>query len=286
MISDLPVSVDLPDPLGGQVIAWVERDLGWQVVEPGGLLRPVLALATAPQDGVPWIAVLDGSADDDRAMTLLAAGAEDVIGWPDERDRIALAATRLDVGRARPARGPRLTVAGAAGGVGTSTVALAVGGLLAWSGASVLVAGDDALPVLAGVDDHRATSGAHAPVDGVPNLSVAGRRADASTVPWAGDVVVVDDGTRASPSTTLVVARPDAWLRRAADTGRPVVVIGDQPLRARDVRTLLGETLLVQLPSSIRVARAGAAGRVPTSLPGRWLAQLGDALRRVGRWTP
>jgi hypothetical protein len=284
MIDDLPVAVALPAPLDAEVVAWVEGDLGWQVVDAGGSLAPVLALADAPQGDAPWVAVVDGIPDAAAVTALLTSGAEDVVGWPDGRGRIPLIATRIDVHRRVAPRGVRLEVAGVAGGVGTSTLTLALGGLLAWGGAAALVVGGDGLLALAGDAGRRAAAGTHVAVDGVPRLSVTSRHGGIATAAWTGDVVVVDAGTRVTPSTTLVVARPDGALRRAAHADHPVVVNGDRPLAAADVRGLLGRPPVAHLPWSARVARAGVAGRVPAGLPGRWLRHLGDALRRVEGW--
>jgi hypothetical protein len=285
MIDDLPVAVALPAPLADAVIAWVEHDLGWQVVDADGSLPPALALADAPCAGVPWVAVTDGDPGDEAATALLSAGAEDVVDWPAGRARIPLIATRVDVHRRDVSPGTRLAVGGTAGGVGTSTVALAIGGLLAWGGATVLVVGGDALPALAGAAAQAdATTGSHTAVPGVPGLSVAGRRGDA-VVPWTGDAVIVDDGTRVTQATTLIVARPVAGLRRARGVDRPVVVNGHLPLRPPDLPRILGRQPLVQLPWSVRVAQAGVAGRVPTGLPGRWLRDLGCGLRGLERWS-
>lgn len=283
MIDDLPVSVALPAPLDVAVAAWVERDLGWQVVEPDGSLAPALALADAPCGRLPWIAVTDGPPDDDAVTALLTAGAQDVVAWPDDRERIPLVATRVDVHRRVAPHGIRLSIGGVAGGVGTSTLALAVGGLLAWGGASVLVVGGDAMLTLAGVRGHDQT-GAHVGVPGMDGLSVTGRHGDTTTVPWAGDVVVVDAGTRVGATTSLVVTRPDAGLRRAAEVDRPVVVNGHRPLAPAQARRLLGRPPLAHLRWSTRVAAAGVGGRVPAGLPGRWLRELGDGLRALERW--
>ena len=284
MIDDLPVAVALPAPLDAAVTAWVERDLGWQVVDRTGPLPPVLALADAPCAGVPWIAVTDGPPDDGTVMAQLTAGAEDVVGWPDGRERIPQVATRVDVHRRPTPRGARVSVAGVAGGVGTSTVALAIGGLLAWGGASVLVVGG-AVPGLAGASGRAQSAGAHVTVAGVADLSVSAGRGDAAAAGWDGDMVVVDDGTRATSSTTVLVSRPDAGLRRASELVRPVVVNGRSPLGLAETRRLLGRPPLAQLPWSVRVARAGLAGRVPAGLPGRWLDELGNGLRRLEDWS-
>lgn len=281
MIEDLPVAVVLPPPLADRVTAWVERDLGWQVVDPDGSLPPALVLTDAPCGALPWIAVTDGAPVDDHVTAKLTAGAEDVIAWPDDRDRIPLVAARVDLHRDVVPRGLHLSVSGVAGGVGTSTVALAIGGLLAWAGAAVLVVGGDALRALAGT---RHPGGpAHAPVSGVPGLSVAGRDVDVGTLAWSGDVVVRDGGTRVTADTTVLVARPDGALRRASRLRQPVIVVGDRPLGPRDAERALGRPAIARLPWSARVARAGLLGHVPSGLPGRWLDALRGGLRGIGR---
>ena len=285
MIQDLPVVVALPEPLDGQVTLWVERDLGWQVVDGDGPLLPALALADRPHGGLPWIGIVDGAADQHRTRALLEAGAADVIGWPDDRARVPLVAVRVDVHRRRAPRGRRVVIAGVAGGVGTTTIALASGGLLAWRGATVLVTGSRALGELAGVAG--AASGAHRAVGGVPRLSVS--VADGRAPAWDGDLVVVDDGVvggvgmGTSAGATVLVSRPDAGLRRARVSGRPVIVVGDGPLATGEVVRVLGRPPLAHLPYSARVARAGLTGRVPASLPGRWLRSLEAGLRELER---
>ncbi|HSJ45876.1 MAG TPA: hypothetical protein VK923_14450 [Euzebyales bacterium] len=285
MIDDLPVVVALPAPLDAVVTAWVERDLGWQVVDPAGPLRPILALADAPCGGLPWIAVTEGPPDDGVVTAQLTAGAEDVVGWPEGRERIPVVATRVDLTRRIGPRGPRVSVAGVAGGVGTSTIALAVGGVLAWGGASVLVVGGGALLELTGSSGRAHSVGTHVAVAGAAGLSVSAGRGDAAGAGWAGDVVVVDDGTRVTSSTTVLVTRPDAGLRRAREHDLPVIVNGRSPLGPSDARRALERAPLVQLPWSVRVARAGLDGRVPSGLPGRWLDELGTGLRRLERWS-
>jgi hypothetical protein len=293
MTEDLPVTVALPAPLDTRVTAWVERDLGWQVVDPTGLLAPVLALADHASGALPWIAVTDGPPAGEQIRRHLTSGAVDVVGWPQDRLRIPLLAARIDQRRRSGAATSRLTVAGVAGGVGTSTVALAIGGLLAWSGAAVLVSGDAELVAMAGAgsvpgDPGEPTGGRTAPaaVPGVPGLSVVGEATDVAVAAWSGDVVVVDAGTLVGADTTLVVSRPDRALRRAGTFDRPVVVVGEQPLSARDARRLLGTVPLAHLRTSARVARAGLVGRVPAALPGAWLRELREGLARLGRWSP
>jgi hypothetical protein len=293
MIEDLPVTVALPAPLSTQVATWVERDLGWQVVDAAGVLAPALALADRTCGALPWIAVTDGPPAAEHVRRHLTSGAVDVVGWPQDRLRIPLLAAQIEQGRdAADTETSRLTVAGVAGGVGTSTIALAIGGLLAWSGAAALVSGDTDLLALAGVagpggsrHDAAPTAAAPAAVPGVAGLSVVGRGADVAAGAWSGDVVVVDAGTAVTSDATLVVSRSDRGLRRAGAFGRPVVIVGDQPLVARDARRLLGAPPLVRLPLSARVARAGLEGRVPAALPGTWLRELRAGLTRLERWS-
>lgn len=293
MIEDLPVAVALSPPLDTWVATWVERDLGWQVVDPAGPLAPVLALADQACAGLPWIAVTDGSPGAEQIRSHLTSGAVDVVGWPQDRLRIPLLATQIDQSRAGGAAvTTRITVAGVAGGVGTSTIALAIGGLLAWSGAAVLVSGDPELVTLAGsgrpadlFDDGSHRSMTPSAVAGVPRLSVVGEGTDVAASAWSGDVVVVDAGTAVTAETTLVVSRPDRALRRAGASNRPVVLVGNQPLSTRDARRLLGTSLLAHLPTSARVARAGLEGRLPAALPGAWLRDLRDGLARLEQWS-
>lgn len=150
MLDDLPVAVALPAPLDADVAAWAEGDLGWQVVEAHGSLTPALALSDGPVGRLPWIAIAAGALDARTVTALLTAGAEDVVAWPGDRERIPVVATRIAVHRRSATGGSRLAVAGVAGGVGTSTISLAIAGLLAWGGAEVLAVGDDDLLTLAG----------------------------------------------------------------------------------------------------------------------------------------
>lgn len=302
-LRDLPVTVDLHGALAQEVVAYVEGEAGWQVVADAGPPRPVLALADRPLAGRPCVVVVDGRPDADQTRAALLAGALDVVGWPDDRAR--LLEVPLRVLAARPAGGTTavLRVGGAAGGVGTSTVALALAGLLAWSGRRTAVAGDDDLLRLCGLGPWRGPGVAevaalHAtdarrevvelarPVAGVPGLCALGGAGAGWTVDQAGpagagswpmDAVVVDLRDRPI-GADLVVARPDAGLRSIAGTHTPVVLVGEGPLDARGVRRVIGRPPLLWLPASARVARAGLAGRVPSALPGRWLAAVRAAM--------
>lgn len=333
--ADLPVRVDLPGVLGQEVVAWVEVEAGWQVVAEAGPPSPALALAAAPVPGTATVIVVDGPPTAAQVRDGLLAGALDVVGWPDDRDRLLDAPVRASSG-SRPRGGPSVVgVAGAAGGAGTSTVALGVAGLLAWAGRrTVVVGGDDLVtlctpsgwsgpgaPELAALDPAGAAAELATlvrPVPGVDGLAVLGGGAAAARpAGWPVDAVVLDlrtagvgrggdgpggagrggdrpggapggaqRGVRHRPGAPdLVVARPDASLRTAAGVPQdvPVMVVGDGPLDAAGARRLLGRAPVAWLPRSARVARAGLASRIPSGLPGSYVAALRAALARVRR---
>ena len=315
---DLPVVVDLPGLLRDEVVAFIEQEAGWQVVTAGGPLTPALALVERPVAGTPSVVVVDGQPPAESLHDSLLAGALDVIGWPADRGRLLEAPLRLP-GPDSGARAPAvLRVAGAGGGAGTSTVALGLGGLVAWAGGRAVVVGGDDLLRLAGIDGWSGPGAAEIaaldvaggaevaglvrPVAGVDGLSVlGGDGAVGPTAGWPADLVVADLGAGGHPrvcgvcrpgrdgastaldGADLVVARPDVSLRAVAGSQRPVIVVGDGPLDRRGVRRLLGREPVGWLPASARVARAGAAGRVPSGLPGSWVAALRGILGKVDR---
>lgn len=304
-LQDLPVVVDLPGRLGEEVAAFVEVEAGWQVVSATGPLTPVLQLTTTPSAGRPCVVVVEGPVRAEGARAALLGGALDVIAWPDDRARLLEAPLRV---HATPCNGsgPKvLRIAGCSGGAGTSTVALAVGGLLAWSGRATLVVGDEDLlrlcgighwsgpgaPELGQLDEASAAlevTGLARPIPGVNGLAVlgGGGAAIGGVAGWPVQAVVVDlRAPRQLAGADLVCARPDAGLGaldgQPADL--PVLVVGDGPLDQAGVRHRLGRPPLAWLPGSARVARAGVAGRVPAGLPGAWLETLRAALGRAGR---
>lgn len=294
---DLPVAVALHGALREEVTAWAET-AGWQVVGLDDALRPSLVLADAPVAGRPTVVLVPGTPTGDQVRAALLAGAVDVVGWPEDRARL------LELG-ARPLVAPagaeplRVTVTGSAGGVGTSTLALATAGLLAWSGRRVVVVGDDDLLALCGRDPWRGPGAAELalldpvgvaaevpalvrPVGGVAGLAVlggGGRCVDTVTW-WPVDVVVLDLRAGAA-GADLVCARPDVHVAAAAELSGRVVVMGDGPLDGPRVRAALGRVPAGRLPTSARVARAAVAGRVPSALPGSWLRELRAVLRRA-----
>lgn len=320
-LADLPVAVDLEGVLGDEVRAYVEGEAGWQVVAEDGPPRPVLTITGVARTDHPCVVVVDGPPSTEQIRAGLLEGALDVLGWPDDRARLLEAPLR-----ARPTRrdgsGPAvLRLAGSAGGVGTSTLALACGGLLAWQGEDVIVVGGEDLLRLCGMspwsgpgavevaalEPGQAASEVAAlarRVPGVDGLRVLGGGAGiVDATGWPAAAVVMDlraslpaghypeDGrwlrevVGEEDAADLLVARPDAGLRAAAAAPGeiPVLVVGDGPLDRAGVRRALGRAPVGTLPSSARVARAGVSGRVPSGLPGTWLAKLATVLTRVYR---
>lgn len=284
----LPVVVATSPDLAGEVRAFVEGHCAWQVVHAADGLPPALALAERVVAGIPTI-VLVRTPDAEAVRSALLAGAVDVVEWPAQRDRLPHVATRLVDPRAGRAA-PVLRVTGAAGGVGTSTVALAVAGLAAWRGTPTVVVGQRDLLRLCGVDGPAAAAppdiegfGVAAEVPGVPGLRVLHGRLPLTGAGATGGVVVADEGV--GGTTGILVGRPDRALVEAlVDPARwrAVVVVGDGALPLRAVHRLGRGTRLVRLPWSARVARAGLRGRVPAGLPGTTLELLRPLLRRSG----
>lgn len=315
-LADLPVSVELPGALGQELTRFVEAEAGWQVVAPAGPPLPVLVLAAQPQPGRPCVVVVAGRPTADDIREGLLAGALDVIGWPEGRARLLDVPLRFT----EPApRGPLpavLRVVGTAGGAGTSTVALALAGLCAWSGRrTVVVGGEDLLALCGGAGwsgpgvaalQALGPGGAAVefpavtrPVPGVRGLRVLSGEGNALPEPtgWPVDVVVTDQRAALPPPSPhssivpaarssaaapkqgdalVVVTRPDGTARLAAGLARTaaVLVVGQGPLDRLGVRRVLGRSEDAWLPASARVARAGLLGRVPSSLPGTWVALL------------
>jgi hypothetical protein len=177
-------------------------------------------------------------------------------------------------------------------------LALAVGGLAAWGGARCLVVGDDDLLRLAGIDNWdgpgapelAALEPAHAAAE-VPDVArvvagldglrvLGGGTVEAAFAGWPYDLVVID---RRAPArigaADLVVATRDVSLANAARADAGVVLRDHGALPAAAARRLLGRDPIGVISESARVARAGQSGRVPSSLPGRWLDQVRGILR-------
>lgn len=292
----LPVEVAWEGPAGDRVRHWLEATLGWQPVDAATavVVPPVCGVANlAGLGAVTRPAVLLVATDDDVLDAALVGAAQRpdaVLRWPGDRERLpAVVANLLSV---RPGGGgdaTELSIGGGAGGVGTTTVALALGGLVAWAGRSALVVTHGAVPAATGptlaVDD---LAGAGAwrtarPVPGVPGLRVlrAAQPARTAAVASDGAAVVVRDAGVDADADVLVIRRDRAGIAALRRTAAGVVVVTDSgPAPVRALEEAAGGRALVVLPWSHRVARAGLAGRVPASIPGTWLRALRPVVAR------
>lgn len=266
----LPVHLDIADPALAEAVGrWVEHHLGWQVVADTPHLPARLVLADRPREGAVLLTTdqLDGVGQD-------GVGHDGpVVAWPHQADRLADLTPRAP----RRPLAPTVVVGGAAGGVGTSTVALALAASSAWEGTATWLVAGAALRHAAGLGE-----GAVVDCPAAPGLSVTADPGLVAHRAGAGDLVVVDGGVH--PSAAVLVARPDAALAAALATGpagRLVVTVGDGGLRPAEVAALTDGHTHVHLRWDLRIARAGARGRLPGEFPGRWLRPLRGHLRAV-----
>jgi hypothetical protein len=296
----VPVALALGERHVGTVRRWLEGTLGWQAVDDDldGPVPPSVRIVDL--DGATRL--LEG-AGPDRLPTVLIVGDEDgaaraadvarrlqpagVCRWPDGRDRLPELVRHATATRLRgPEVGRVLRVGGVAGGVGTTTVTLALTGLAAWSGRRALavvhgpVGVREATPV---PPDAVVAPDLWARAAALPGLTGARVVHTGSTGPSRPptdrrvDLSVLDVGT--DPEVDVVVCRPD----RAAAEQLPVtmagaiVVVGRGLLSAERIVELAGGRRVVHLATSVRVARAVLRGQVPAGLPGAWL----DGLRPV-----
>jgi hypothetical protein len=288
----LPVLLTVAGGEAEQVQRWVEGVLGWQAagegvddLTPRIRLLDVAAAASAAPSALPT--VLLAAADTD--VTAVADAAtrclpDRTLRWPADRDRLpATVRELLALPRRRETAGRLVRVGGSAGGVGTSTVALALAGLAAWSGTPTVVAVGTTAPVgelpglpassLVAPDAWRGAT----PVAGVARLRglrVADGLAGVDAVPPDEHLGVLDVGVGAD--VDVLVARADAAGLEAmrTTTAAGIVVVGAGPASATAVNRACGDRRRVDVPWSARVARAGLHRRIPTGLPGRWVAAL------------
>ena len=281
----LPVSLDLPRPLHDDVQRHLEGAIGWQVTTSNDLpARLHLFGVGRPTAPVPSILVV-GDGDEPAAAAVSALGAAGVLRWPaDAPDLLSIASGMLAL--APTATVPTLRIRGASGGLGTSTLALALGGLVAWRGHDVLVASssDLAVPAVPTVTTLRGSRPweAAAEVPGIPRLRAIqgppGRPVDV-----AGPDLVIEDVLTGSPHL-LVAATDRVGLAavRASEVGA-VVVVDRGPVDVAELAAAAGPRLAAVLSWSHRVGHAGLRQRVPASLPGSYLAQLSGVAARVAR---
>ena len=301
----VPVALGLGERHVGTVRRWLEGTLGWQAVDDDldGPVPPsvrlvdvdgaVRLLGSAAADRVPTLLLVED--DDvpalvaDVARRLQPAG---VCRWPDGRDALPdLVVRAVGTARTGPGSGRVLRVGGVAGGAGTTTVALALTGLAAWSG-------QRALAVIHGHAGVR--EAAPVPADAVvapdlwtratplPGLAAARvvhtGRAGAAQAPTDRRIglSILDVGT--APELDVVVCRPDgaAAEQLPATMAGAVVVVGRGLLSPDRIVELAGGRRVVHVATSVRVARAVLRGQVPAGLPGRWLDDLRPVLADPG----
>lgn len=201
---------------------------------------------------------------------------------------------------------PTLSIAGAAGGVGTSVVALTAAAVLAGAGRRVVVMGSDRLLRLA---SRRAWTGPGADelarldpaevgrefarvaqaVPAIPGLWLLRAQQDLVPAGLPVDVAVVDCGVVVRPSEgragerrageghgaiDWIVARPDESLTAVAGSWLPVVLNGRGPCTRAQAERLLGAQVAGVLPYDARVAQMGLQGSVPHALPGTFVAAV------------
>jgi hypothetical protein len=303
-LAALPVRVALLGPHATSVRRWVEGVLGWQAVDAAtaAFVPPALVLLdTAPgRDAdeveaagvarVPRVLVVDdGGAATGVADLTLAVRPDAVVSWPSGRERLAALVADL-LARAVVSHSPAtiVRVGGVSGGVGTTTIALALGGLCAWQGTITLVGVRGASPDLRPVTVESLSSSdiwsRAEPLPGLARLRGV-RLVGAGAPPAITDArlarVVLDVGV--DPACDVVVCRPDAAALAMASSllASLVVVVGDGPVPLRRLRRALEGRRIVTVPYSARVARAAVQGRTPAGLPGAWLRRLVPLQRAV-----
>lgn len=290
--SALPIELQLGGRHADAVRRWVEGTLGWQPVDraTARLVPPVVVLrdldgvpAAGEQVSVPVLLLVDDDADAGRVAQVAVEVAPDAVAmWPSER---AALVSHVDVllGRSRPhgVGGRTLRVGGAAGGVGTTTIAYALAGLAAWHGGKTLLAVRGAgLPPRPMTTAALAAADIFARADEVPG--VPGCRAvqliDDDLLPDPTDLAVrtavVDLGV--AGDVDVLVCRPDraALVAIESTTAAGIVVMGSGPVPTRAMVRAAGGRRVLSMPWSARVARAGLLGRLPAALPGAWLRRL------------
>jgi hypothetical protein len=284
----LPVALEVRGALLERLRRVVEGTLGWQPVDEvtAGLVPPAVRLTDVSGtggDGTPTVLLV---APDDPPRVAADAAARQrpsaIVSWPGSEADLIRAVARATAAPRGVVRGTStLRLGGAAGGVGTTTVVLAVAGAAAWRGRAVLVASDDPvlLPDGAPAIDPAAMAAPDlwtraAPLEGVPDaraVRLVGPPADVDVVDPSVDAVLLDHGV--GTDVDVLVVRPDAagLAALARTTAAVVVVVGRGPASARAVSDAVGSRRRIDLPWSARVGRAGVVGRVPAALPGTFV---------------
>jgi hypothetical protein len=287
----LPVRLRLAGPHAEAIRRWLASVAGWQeVTDDAALIPPRLQVADVPGLRDSGEAEPDGTScvllvtDEDTAAAAAAAAlrADAIIVWPGDRDDLPAIGGEL-TGQQPTHERRELRVGGASGGVGTTTVALGIAGLAAWALGPVLVLGHGEIPIpspralahddLAGPG----TWGAATTAPGLPGLRVVrlpGPPGSAPVDPGPATLVVRDAGVDADVDV-LVLRRDAAGLDALERSAAAIsVLVETGPASQRLVSVAAGRRRVVAVGWSSRVARAGLNRRIPTGLPGTWLASL------------
>lgn len=296
-VDALPVRLEASDPHAGEMRRWVESVVGWQVVQTtdvegasGLSARVVLRdVDTRPRAGgsLPVVLLVRRS-DHPAAAARAGATCDAVLRWPDEREHLGELVAGLLPGRSHATSGPHITVGGAAGGVGATTVAMALGGLAAWQGGRGLVVraappwqdprGDGRVAALL---EGASAWDAGSDVPGVPGLRRLDLPREHVHAELRTDALTVIRDVGVDPAADVLVVRRDrAGLLALERCGAAVAVLVDVgPAPPAHMARSASTRRLVRVPWSARVARAGLRDRVPAGLPGSWLRRLVPLVR-------
>lgn len=287
----LPVELAVRGQLAESVRRTVEGALGWQLVDEltAPLVPPAVRLVdptSAVGGDTPTVMLIpSGDAPAAAGLAVLRLRPAAVTAWPCEGPMLAAAVVRATAApRSAAATTTELRVGGSAGGVGTTTVALALTAAAAWRGAPVLLASCDRvlLPTDAPAVDPSAMAAPDLFARAASLQGVPGARVVRTTTP-ATEVAVIDPAARlavldvgVADEVDVLVVRPDAAGLAALERtpAAAVVVTGTGAVPARVIAAATGGRRRVDLPMSHRVARAAAVGRVPSALPGRYIRAL------------
>jgi hypothetical protein len=288
----LPVLIQVSHTHASSVRRFVDGVLGWQPVEHDALgpLRARIQLTDDPlavSDALPTVLLVD---DDGlsgwQAKQLADHPGAAVCLWPSERAELPALVTTMLAQHTKHPHVSTLTVGGAAGGVGTTTVALVLAGLSA----------ADTHNTLAVINDQSST------VRLVPTAALADPALWTQATAVAGvsacRVVCVSDAAAVTPvrdpqiaqtvydvgvahDVDVLVLRPDraGLYALGRTTASVVVVVGAGAYAPAKIDALAGSRRVVHVEHSMRVARAVALERVPAGCPGRWLAPLSLLVR-------
>lgn len=288
----LPVLIAVHHTREASLRRYVDGVLGWQPVgaDTLGPFRARIYLTddlTTIREGVPAVLLVDDAGVSAALAKQLAGHAGVAVClWPSERDRLPeIVADVLHAHTSEP--GVRtLTVGGASGGVGTTTIALVLGGISAWQDRTTLVVVNDLSLKARAVSNTALTDPAlwdqATPCAGVEQCRVV-QVNDGPPVTRVRDPrisqSVYDLGV--SHDVDVLVVRPDrqGLFALGRTTASLVVVVGTGVFSPAQIVEAGGSRRIVAVESSARVARAVAYERVPAGVPGSWLQPLVGLVR-------